>query len=78
MMVTMARRKITIYDDFEYNKDGKQYKEAELILLFGLTKIVNSPTPLMQEWLDVQPPQFNSGEEYLFNKKFKKLFELTP
>jgi hypothetical protein len=72
-MKTMARRKIRIDDDFDNGKDGKQYKEAELILLFGLTKIVNSPTPLMQEWLDVQPPQFNSGEEYLFNKKFKNL-----
>jgi len=69
----MARRKTRTDDDFDNNKEGKQYKEAELILLFGLTKIVNDPTPLMQEWLDVQAPQFNSGEEYLFNKKFKNL-----
>ncbi len=71
----MARKKQQINnDDLEKNQEVRQFqKEAELILSFNLTKLVNESTPLMQEWLDVQPPQFDSGEEYIFNKKFKNL-----
>jgi hypothetical protein len=36
----MARKKIILDDNFENTKEGKQYKEADLVLLFKLNRIV--------------------------------------
>ena len=69
----MAHKKIIEEYGLVSNTEGRQRKEAELILLFKLTKIVSQLIPLMAVWLDVQTPKFDNGEQYLFNKKFKNL-----
>jgi hypothetical protein len=67
----MARRKY-IEEDEDENPKGKQYKEGELILLFKLKRIVEYQTPLMEEWLNVENPVFNIGEQYNFDNKYKE------
>jgi hypothetical protein len=67
----MAKKKQLNED--EENLKGKQYnKEADLILLFNLKRIVEYQTPLMKEWLAVENPTFNVGEQYNFDKKYKE------
>jgi hypothetical protein len=68
----MAKRKY-IEDDEDETLKGKQYKEAELILLFKLNRIVEYKTPLMEEWLNVENPIFDIGEQYNFDKKYKEV-----
>ena len=51
---------------------AKVWREADLIKTFKLTRIVTYSTPLLTEWLDVQPPQLNAGEQYVFDKTFLK------
>jgi hypothetical protein len=64
------------HDDDQIQLQGKQYnKEAEIILLFNLKKIIGEKTPLMEEWLDVIPPVFNVGEQYIFDKKYKQVLQ---
>jgi hypothetical protein len=51
----------------------KEWREGEMILTFGLTKIgFPDTTTLMEEWLDVQEPNFDNREssnfEYLTQK----------
>jgi hypothetical protein len=51
----------------------KEWREGEMILTFGLTKIdIPDTTPLMEEWLDVREPNFDNREnanfEYLTQK----------
>ena len=53
-------------------EEARQWREAELINKFNLTRIVTYQTPLMQEWLDVLPPELNLGEQYSFDKTFSK------
>ena len=51
----------------------KQYKEAELIKLFGLTRITGETlSPLMQRWLTFEPPIFNVGEQYNFDEALER------
>lgn len=73
----MAKRKYILEDEEdEALLKGKQYdKEAEIILLFNLKKIVGEKTPLMEEWLDVELPVFNAGEQYVFDKKYKQVVQ---
>ena len=52
-------------DDESLKKD---WREGELIEAFNLNRIAPTQTALMQEWLDVQPPQLNIHEQYNFNK----------
>ena len=53
-------------DDESIKKD---WREGELIETFNLNRMTTPmQTPLMQEWLDVQPPQLNIHEQYNFNK----------
>ncbi len=48
-------------------KKIKAYDEAELIKMFGLTRLVNNDAhPLMQEWTNVSTT-LNAGEQYLFD-----------
>jgi hypothetical protein len=56
----------------EENPKEKQYKEADLILLFNLKRIVEYQTPLMEEWLAVENPILNVAEQYIFDKKYKE------
>jgi hypothetical protein len=66
----MAKKKhIGINDD--ENAKIRQYKEADLILLFNLKRIITYQTPLMQEWLQVENPSFDIFEEHTFNKKIE-------
>ena len=51
---------------------GKSWSEAELIRAFKLKRIVDYPTPLMTEWLDVQLPELNAGEQYNFDRTFTR------
>ncbi len=60
----MARRVI----NFEDESAKKNWSEAELLTTFNLNRIVTQITPTMAEWLDVQPPVFNVGEQYMFNE----------
>lgn len=48
------------------NKE-KSYSEAELVKLFGLTRINDSYTPLMAEWLDCTT-ELSSDEQALFDR----------
>ena len=50
----------------------KAWREGELIDTFHLNRIITSQTPLMQEWLDVQMPELNVGEQYMFDKDLTK------
>ena len=50
----------------------KNWREVEIIKTFKLKSIVGQPKPLMVEWLDVQPPELNVGEQYSFDKTFSK------
>jgi hypothetical protein len=50
----------------------KEFREGDLIKMFKLKRIVTSQTPLMQEWLDVQLPELNVGEQYNFDKGLLK------
>ncbi len=56
----------------EENPKAKQYKEADLILLFNLKRIVTYQTSLMKEWLNVEKPAFNVVEQYIFDKKLEE------
>jgi hypothetical protein len=55
-----------IKDEDEDNLKIKQYKEADLILLFNLKRIVTYQTPLMKECRDVENPTFDIFEEHTF------------
>jgi hypothetical protein len=50
----------------------KAWREGELIKTFKLTRILGVKTPLMQEWMDVQPTEFNTVEQYNFEKVLLK------
>lgn len=53
----------------------KSYKEAELIKMFGLKRMVgNDKSPLMKEWTDCQI-ELNPHEAYLFDDIFQDLSE---
>lgn len=46
----------------------KEWQEGEMIATFNLKKIDNSVTPLMEEWLTVDMPNFDVVEEGIFQK----------
>jgi hypothetical protein len=50
----------------------KEWREGELILTFDLTKIIETATPAMQEWLDTTPPVFSEVEKYIFENTYKR------
>lgn len=51
----------------------KQYREAELIEMFSLTRLTgNDAHPLMQEWTNTSAT-LNSSEQYLFNDIYKRV-----
>jgi hypothetical protein len=50
---------------------GKNWREGDLIDTFHLKLLsTNEQTPLMREWLEVQPPIFNAHEQYNFDDIF--------
>ena len=52
----------------------KEWREGEIILTFGLTKIgFPDTTLLMEEWLDIKEPILNQGEEYIFENLIQKI-----
>ena len=64
----MARRVINPDDE----SARKNWSEGELIEVFNLNRIIEEQTPLMDEWLDVLPPQLNTAELYDFNRDLSK------
>ena len=49
----------------------REWKEAELILHFQLQKVLDY-TPLMQEWLTVEPPIFTPFELQYFEERYEE------
>lgn len=47
-------------------KKNKDWKEGEMLLTFNITRIDNSQTPLMKEWLEVEAPLFTPTEQEIF------------
>ena len=56
----------------EPENEGKEWREGELIESFNLNCIITHQTPLMQEWLAVDLPELNIGEQYSFDKTYLK------
>lgn len=52
-------------------RSRKEWREGEIIRTFNLNRIVVNETPLMREWLDVQLPELNAGEQYIFEGDLK-------
>jgi hypothetical protein len=50
----------------------KDWLEGELIDTFKLNRIIPSQTPLMEEWMAAALPQFNTHEQYIFDKTLLK------
>jgi len=63
----MARRKKSEYED-----EGRNWTEAELVLQFNLKRITEYQTPLMQEWLDVKNPELDIVEQTIFDTVHRK------
>ena len=55
----------------------KEWCEGEIILTFGLTKIDTTLTPLMEEWLSVETPNFVVGEQYIFEHLLQKVNKIA-
>ncbi len=55
--------------------DSKEWKEAELMLHFHLTKIAGIQTPRMKQWLNTESPVFTSFESQLFEATYEDGFE---
>lgn len=49
-------------------RQKKEWSEGELISTFKLNRIGTRLTPLMAEWLDVEMPDLNIGEQYMFDQ----------
>ena len=49
----------------------KEWREGEIVLAFGLTKIINPITPIMSEWLSVKPPTFSMVEQSTFDEIYE-------
>lgn len=56
----------------EDESSSRNWREGELIDVFHLNRIKEYRTPLMEEWLDVQKPELNIGEQYAFDNTYKK------
>jgi hypothetical protein len=59
--------------DNEEESLPKTWREGELIKAFKLKWIDTDYTPLMQEWLDVQMPELNVAEQYIFERSLLKI-----
>ncbi|NJO01594.1 MAG: hypothetical protein HC880_07805 [Bacteroidia bacterium] len=56
----------------EADKPLHLWREGDMILNFGLKRIINPLTPLMKEWMEAPYPNFNEAEQYLFDHAFQK------
>jgi hypothetical protein len=54
------------------NGVSKMWREAELIQKFQLQRILEQPSPLLEEWLAVQMPVLTAGEQYVFDTNLLK------
>lgn len=52
--------------------DKKEWREGDLIDIFGLTRITTYQTSLMQAWLQVDLPTFTDFEQTLFDKTLQR------
>jgi hypothetical protein len=56
----------------------KEWKEAELILTFGLIKKqVYEPVPLMLEWQNIENPAFDALEQHFLMNCSKKILRVS-
>jgi hypothetical protein len=55
----------------------KEWREGEMILTFKLTKIDTFYTPLMQEWLSVEMPVFDTWEQGCFDNIAQKVNKIA-
>lgn len=53
-------------------KKYKDWKEAEMMLHFGLNKIIGVQTQKMKEWLTTTPPDFTPFEAQLFENVYQE------
>jgi hypothetical protein len=67
----MAKKRRISTDEDELVK-SHPYKEADLILRFNLNRIAEYQTPLLAEWLTVNPPIFDAVEQTIFDRKLKE------
>ena len=51
----------------------KEWQEGEIIVAFKLTKLNDSYTPVMSEWLDVSAPEFDAIDAVLFQRLLLKV-----
>ena len=65
-------KKIKHQDNDAATAGGKSWKEGEVIKTFKLNRIISYQTPLMQEWLAVTLPDFNSNELYAIDRILAK------
>ncbi len=54
------------------NGVSKTWREAELIQKFQLHRILEQPSPLLEEWLTVEMPVFTIVEQYIFDTNLLK------
>jgi hypothetical protein len=64
----MAKKKVNQSEE----SSTKSWREGELIETFKLNRIKEYQTPLMIEWLNIQKPDFNVGEQYIFDNTYRK------
>jgi hypothetical protein len=50
----------------------KDWLEGELVMTFGLTKIIGNPTLLMREWVEASSPVFSVVEQHNFETTYQK------
>ena len=55
----------------------KEWREGEMILTFKLKKIGESYTDLMEEWLSVSNPKFNTVEQGIFESLLHKALKVS-
>jgi hypothetical protein len=67
----MPRKKDHVTDaDGGWRESG--YREADLILRFGLNRIAEYQTPLLTEWLAVDFPVLDTVEQAIFDRKLRE------
>lgn len=55
----------------------KEWREGEIILTFKLNKIDRHHTPIMEEWLSVSDPEFDTVEKGIFERLLHKATKVS-
>jgi hypothetical protein len=62
---------VPYFDNIRPRKKEKSYTEAELIDMFQLNRIIDTPTTSMIHWLNTPKIALNVGESFLFDTVFE-------